>query len=196
METSGGIRRAQIPLCFRVREGDNAESIAQRLQRKAGRLTSQMGGVAVAVAVREEDQRQYTGKATRGRKVVQAWCIDPSSRLVETSQQALWDAGISASIGKWRLGRLGTGTAGGVLVNEFGVPTIGFGPGHEDQTHAVDEHVSVESIGTAVYGTVAICHALIVVPTPEETDRGTRSSNRETAGAAGMRPQPVEGSVG
>ena len=66
--------------------------------------------------------------------------------------------------GKWQLGRSGMGTAGGVLVKEFDVPTIGYGPGLEEQAHAADECVEMDKLAEAVYGTALIAHSLIGVP--------------------------------
>jgi acetylornithine deacetylase/succinyl-diaminopimelate desuccinylase-like protein len=164
IEKCNGVRRACIPLYCRISEGDRVESILQRIQCEASLATRQVAGVAVDVAVQEQEQRLYTGKTTQVKKITQAWSTDPFGHLMERSRQALQAAGVQSHPGKWHLGRLGTGTGGGVLVNEFDVPTIGFGPGHEDQAHTVDEYVRVENIGTAVYGTAAICHALVGVP--------------------------------
>jgi acetylornithine deacetylase/succinyl-diaminopimelate desuccinylase-like protein len=158
------VRRARIPIRCRIPQGDRAELIAQRIQQEAFLATGNVRGVTLQVAVEEEKQRLYTGRIMRVRKVTPAWRIDPFSALMERSRRALSAAGMQANSGTWHLDRLGMGTAGGVLVQEFGIPTVGFGPGHEDQAHAVDEFVSVENIGAAVYGTATICHALIGVP--------------------------------
>jgi acetylornithine deacetylase/succinyl-diaminopimelate desuccinylase-like protein len=56
------------------------------------------------------------------------------------------------------------GTAGSVLTNEFKIPTIGYGPGCEDQAHARDESVEVEKIRMAAYGTASIAHGLVGIP--------------------------------
>jgi acetylornithine deacetylase/succinyl-diaminopimelate desuccinylase-like protein len=56
------------------------------------------------------------------------------------------------------------GTAGGVLVNEFQVPAIGYGPGSEDTCHVPNESVSVARLSQAILGTAAIAHSLVGVP--------------------------------
>ncbi len=56
------------------------------------------------------------------------------------------------------------GTAGGVLVNQFHVPAIGYGPGSEDTCHVPNESVSVARVREAIYGTAAMAHSLVGVP--------------------------------
>ena len=54
--------------------------------------------------------------------------------------------------------------AGSVLVNDFKIPTIGYGPGCEAQAHERGEFVELEKMYTAIYGTAAIAHSLIGIP--------------------------------
>jgi len=49
-------------------------------------------------------------------------------------------------------------------VNEYKIPTVGFGPGLIDQAHAGDECVPMDNIVKAAYGTAAIVHGLIGIP--------------------------------
>ncbi len=56
------------------------------------------------------------------------------------------------------------GTAGSVLTRDFKVPTMGYGPGHEELAHADNESVEIGKIHEAVYGTASIVHSLIGVP--------------------------------
>ena len=65
---------------------------------------------------------------------------------------------------KWKLGSLGMGTAGSVLLNEFKVPVVGYGPGAIEQAHATDEYVELEKISEAVYGTALIAHGIAGIP--------------------------------
>ena len=74
------------------------------------------------------------------------------------------EAQLSVRAGKWELSRFGMGTAGSVTTNTFDLPTIGYGPGNERAAHASGEHVSLDSITKAVYGTASIVHGLIGIP--------------------------------
>ena len=122
------------------------------------------GAVEVAVQVRQEAHRLYTGRTAVARRVVSAWNTDPFDPLMTPARQALAAAGCASQPGKWQLGRLGMGTAGSVLVNDFKIPTIGYGPGCEAQAHARGEYVELEKMFTAIYGTAAIAHSLIGIP--------------------------------
>ena len=102
---------------------------------------------------------------TRVACVVAAWSTDPFSPLVDRARQALSAARLEARPGKWQLGRLGTGTAGGTLVRRYGIPTIGYGPGDEALAHAPDEYVELGRFEEAIVGTALIVHALAGVPT-------------------------------
>ena len=42
----------------------------------------------------------------------------------------------------------------------FGIPTIGFGPGHEDVAHTTDEWISVADLVDGVRGYTALARAL------------------------------------
>ena len=104
------------------------------------------------------------GTTTLVRHVTHAWSTDPFDPLMERARGALAAAGCQVRPDKWQLGRLGMGTAGSLLVNDYGVPTVGYGPGHEDQAHAVNEYVELDRLHEAVDGTAAIAHALVGYP--------------------------------
>ncbi len=161
-ENRQGVHRATIQVSRRLSEHEESESVAGEIQRVLAAQES--GDVAVAVAVRQERQSLYSGKATLVRRVTHAWSTDPFSPIMTRSRHALAAAGCYCTPGKWRLNRLGMGTAGSVLVNEFGIPVVGYGPGTEAMAHAVGECVSVPNVHECAYGTASIVHSLIGVP--------------------------------
>lgn len=169
-ENTGGLHRATVRLERRLRQPEAVDTLVAEVRRTAARAARSCGPVAVDVAVRQENQRLYTGQAAMVRYISHAWTTDPFSPLVERARQALAAAGCEVHPEKWRLGRLGMGTAGAVLVNEYRIPTVGFGPGEESQAHTANECVQVEKMVRAVYGTASIVHALVGVPTYGWTD--------------------------
>jgi len=150
----------------RLRSGEDEKHAIGSLQRSVLRA---LGGgtdeeLSVDVCVSEDPQQLYTGRVTTVRRLARAWSTDPFSTLMERSRHALGAAGLEASPGKWRLNHLGMGTAGGVLTSDYGIPTVGYGPGEETEAHALNEKASVEKLVEAVYGTAAITQALVGIP--------------------------------
>jgi acetylornithine deacetylase/succinyl-diaminopimelate desuccinylase-like protein len=163
-ENVGGFRRATIPVTRRLGFGEDAGSVLNQFKHDAVLVAQTSGAVAVQVAVRKDTRRLYNGQATTVRHLTHAWAIDPFHPLMSRARQSLAAAGCEVRPGKWELGRLGMGTAGSVLVKEFNVPTIGYGPGLEAQAHAAGEFVETAKITEAVYGTTAMVHGLIGIP--------------------------------
>ena len=157
-------RRGMIRLGRRLYESEKLDTVLNQVKHTASLATGGSEGVAVDVAVRQEEQTYYTGTTTVARHVTNAWAIDPYHRLMTRARQALGAAGCGVKTGKWQLGRLGMGTAGSVLVGEFGVPTIGYGPGCEDHVHTPNEAVETAAVSECAYGAAAVAHSLIGIP--------------------------------
>jgi acetylornithine deacetylase/succinyl-diaminopimelate desuccinylase-like protein len=160
----GGVRTATIGIARRLRQTEAAQDVITGIRRKTDDLARPIGAVAVDVAVRRENRRLYTGQTTVLRQVTHAWMTDPFCPEMDRARQSLAAAGVDAKPARWELGRLGMGTAGSVFVNKYGIPAIGFGPGTEDQAHAAGEHVRIDRLADAVYGTAAIAHGLVGIP--------------------------------
>ncbi|MCX7006875.1 MAG: M20/M25/M40 family metallo-hydrolase [Kiritimatiellaeota bacterium] len=151
----GGVATASMRVSRRLRQHGDEVGMLTQVTHDARQSARNSGAVEVAVQVRQDAQRLYTGRT---------WNTDPFDPLMTRARQALAAAGCASQPGKWQLGRLGMGTAGSALVNEFKIPTIGYGPGCEEQAHACGEFVELEKIYTAIYGTAAIAHSLIGIP--------------------------------
>ncbi|MEW6535297.1 MAG: M20/M25/M40 family metallo-hydrolase [Candidatus Auribacterota bacterium] len=162
--SSDGNRNATIRVTRRLHEAENVNDVVAQVGRLASLIGQPSGAVAVDVAIAQEEQKLYTGSVKAVRKIADAWSTDPFSKLVDRARHALTAAGCNVVAGKWKLSRLRMGTAGNVFVNEFNIPTIGYGPGNEEQAHAVNESVVVDKIARASYGTAAIVHSCIGVP--------------------------------
>jgi acetylornithine deacetylase/succinyl-diaminopimelate desuccinylase-like protein len=157
-------RSATIAMMRRLGSDESPSSVVSAINHHA-RLAARSGAaVAVDVMIAEEIKRLYTGQPATVSHVTNAWSTDPFHPLITRARQALAAADCADRTGRWRLGRLGMGTAGGVLTREFQVPVIGYGPGSEDMAHAADERVSEARIVEAVYGTASIVHSLVGIP--------------------------------
>jgi len=163
-ETVGGYRRATIPMSKRLFFGEEAGHSVNTIKQEASAIAHNSGAVAVDVVIRKETKKLYNGQRTTVQHVTHAWSIDPFHPMMSRSCQALAAAGCEVRPGKWQLGRLGMGTAGSVLVKNYQVPTIGYGPGDETQAHASGEYVATDRVVEALYGTASMVHGLIGIP--------------------------------
>jgi acetylornithine deacetylase/succinyl-diaminopimelate desuccinylase-like protein len=163
-EGTAGLPRATIRMDRRMKATEGVDDVLGHVRHHAVLATRSMSAVAVNVAVREQEERLYTGRTTMLRRVTNAWATDPFHPLMEQARRSLAAGGCTTRCGTWKLGRLGMGTAGGVLLDTFGVPTVGYGPGDEATVHTANEWVAVDSIREAVYGTAVLAQGLIGVP--------------------------------
>lgn len=163
-EDENGFRRAMIQVNRRLKLAEEVGQVLSQLKHSAHQVAQSLGNVAVDVVVRQEHQRLYTGRTTMVQHVTHAWSTDPFHPFIDTARGALAAAGCEARPGKWRLGRLGMGTAGSYLVGEKQIPTIGYGPGSEEMAHVCGESVEIKKLTEAAYGTAAIVHSLIGMP--------------------------------
>jgi len=159
-----GFGNANITLDRHLKAAEDVNEVLGQVEHNVSLVAQACGAAAVAVKVKEEKQTLYTGMTTVVRKVTKAWQTDPFHPFIERSRQALAAAGLEAKPGKWELDRLGMGTAGSVLTQEFKLPVIGYGPGTVEMAHAAGECVQLDKMYEAVYGTTALAHSLIGVP--------------------------------
>jgi acetylornithine deacetylase/succinyl-diaminopimelate desuccinylase-like protein len=163
-EDGPDFRQAVIALERRLGGSDDVNHLVSRMRGEAVRAASRAGAVDVEVCVRERNEVLPSGLVVKAKHITQAWATDPFSPLLSRSRQALSAAGCEVRPGRWKLARLGMGTSGSLLVNECNIPTIGYGPGHEEQAHREGESVPIAKLVTCAYGTAAIAHGLIGVP--------------------------------
>ncbi len=163
-EDGPDFRQAIIALERRLGGNDDASHLVSRVRGEVTRAARTAGAVDVEVCVREPDRILPSGLSVKAKRITQAWATDPFSPLLTRSRQALAAAGAEVRPGRWKLARLGMGTSGSLLVNECHIPTIGYGPGHEEQAHREGESVPVAKLVGCAYGTAAMAHGLVGVP--------------------------------
>jgi acetylornithine deacetylase/succinyl-diaminopimelate desuccinylase-like protein len=163
-EDGPGYRQAVIAVERRLGGSEEVNHVVSRMRGEAMRAASAAGAVDVEVSVRERDEILPSGLVVKAKRITQAWTTDPFSPLLSRARQALSAAECEVRPGRWKLARLGMGTAGSLLVNEHGIATIGYGPGHEEQAHREGESVAIAKLVTCCYGTAAIAHSLVGVP--------------------------------
>jgi putative selenium metabolism hydrolase len=113
-------------------------------------------GATGTVEVAAHQHVTYSGQVVSTTKFAPAWLFSPDDPIVARAVDGLTCAGLDAVVTHYRFCTNGSGTAG-----RLGVPTIGYGPGHEDQAHKVDEHIDLAELHLGARGYAAILSALL-----------------------------------
>lgn len=98
----------------------------------------------------------YTGQDVETTKFAPAWLYDRDDAVVARAVRGLTRAGLDAVVTHYSFCTNGSGTAG-----HLQIPTIGYGPGHEDQAHKVDEFIDLSDLYLGAQGYIAILSALL-----------------------------------
>ena len=99
---------------------------------------------AFSVSVTRDTVQAYTGKAIEAPRLFTAWKVERDIPLVKAAQAGVIAAGLEPEFGFWRFCTNASETAG-----KRKIPTIGLGPGLEDDAHIADESISVEALRQA-----------------------------------------------
>jgi acetylornithine deacetylase/succinyl-diaminopimelate desuccinylase-like protein len=164
VSTAGASTSSLIRMQRRLFRGETIKNVLAQIKHSARASTRTMGSVGVDTQVTREKQQLATGATRTVDCIATPWNTDPFSALPRRACQALRAAECTTRPGEWNLDRLGMGTSGCSLVNDFKIPTIGYGPGTEEAAHASNEYVDLENLAEVVYGTAAIAHGLVGVP--------------------------------
>ncbi len=97
------------------------------------------------VTVLDYARPAYTGLTYPTKKYYPTWVLDDEAPAVAAASDAAERVlGARADTGKWTFSTNGVATCG-----MFGVPTVGFGPGHEIHAHSPDDQCPVEHLTQA-----------------------------------------------
>jgi hypothetical protein len=135
---------------------DDIEMILQRIRNQLETLGKQVPEVEFEVDIHTMDQQLYNGRTVTANYLSLPWKTDPDFYGLRSICTAFEKEGFHYRLDGWHNRRLNLGSAGSVLVNEFGIPTIGYGPGSESIAHTAHEYVEVDKIIRAVYGNAVI----------------------------------------
>ncbi len=113
-------------------------------------------GATGTVELATHQHTNYTGHRVTTTKFAPAWLFGHDDPVVARAVEGLASAGLDAVVTHYRFCTNGSGTAG-----HLGIPTIGYGPGMEDQAHKVDEHIEQSDLHLGAHGYAAILTALL-----------------------------------
>jgi len=112
--------------------------------------------IDLRAAIAQGEHTTYTGAVLRGPKFLPAFVFPEEQSLVQAAARGLRRAGLDPQIGAYRFCTNAAYSAGVV-----GVPTIGFGPGREEEAHVVDERIAVADVLAAERGYRGIVEAAL-----------------------------------
>ena len=129
---------------------DTEESVRGEVERLARQL-----GIEVEVSIATANVDTYTGTAFTHRAFAPAWKMPVDGPLVQGAVAALRSIGQAAELGHYSFCTNGSGSAG-----ILGIPTIGYGPGREEEAHIIDEFLELEQLQAAAAGYAALARSL------------------------------------
>ncbi len=116
----------------------------------------EVAGIELRAAIAQGEHTTYTGAVLRGPKFLPAFLFPEDHPFVQTAARGLRSAGLDPQMGAYRFCTNAAYSAG-----VAGVPTIGFGPGREEDAHVVDERIAVADVVAAERGYRGIIEAAL-----------------------------------
>jgi putative selenium metabolism hydrolase len=104
-------------------------------------------GIELHATIAQGEHRTYTGAMLRGPKFLPSWVLEEDDPFVQTALRGLRAAGLDPPFGAYRFCTNAAYSAG-----TAGIPTIGFGPGREQDAHVIDERLALEALIAAERG--------------------------------------------
>lgn len=137
---------SMIPIATTIRfdrrtlPGETAEQVIAEIEQclRTARLHD------FSVRISGDAVRAYTGACANPSRWLPAWRIDREHELVQKAVVAVQGAGLQASVGAWRFCTNGSESAG-----RRHIPTIGLGPGREEDAHTIDESIEIAQLEAA-----------------------------------------------
>ncbi len=120
--------------------GETADHIVSVMQEALNAVDAS----AFRIEVSRNTYRTYTGQALDVDRDLPAWSTAASTTLVRAAQDCLAGLGLSPDPGNYDFCTNGSEAAG-----RRGLPTIGFGPGREQDAHTIDESIEIDHLNRA-----------------------------------------------
>lgn len=93
------------------------------------------------LAVSDDEVRTFTGESARPTRWLPAWHQPDNAPLLQAAVRAIEQAGRTPQVGTWAFCTNGSESAG-----RRQIPTIGLGPGCEEDAHTIDESIALEQL--------------------------------------------------
>ncbi len=137
--------------------GETEESVLAPFYQVMASIKKEDPDFQAEVRIVEASQICYTGTEIQGKRFFPAWVLEEEHYLVAGALAGLRQAGIKAAVTKY-----GFCTNGSYSAGVAGLPTIGFGPGRENEAHATDENLEIGQLIAAAVGYQAIAGRILL----------------------------------
>ncbi|KGD88205.1 peptidase M20 [Achromobacter sp. RTa] len=134
---------SMIPLTATIRfdrRTVSGESLEDVLAQIRAHLASH-GLSDFTLAVSEGRVETYTGQHATPPRWLPGWRCDADAELLRAAREAVGASGREPRVGSWAFCTNGSESAG-----RRGIPTIGLGPGNEEDAHTIDESIALEQL--------------------------------------------------
>ena len=135
----------------RVLPGDTPEMLIEQIRSLAALQPMDM-----KVELASGEYQTFNGTWIRGPKFFPAWVFDEGHPFVRTALEGLRSTGLKPAMGAYRFCTNAAYSAGVAAI-----PTVGFGPGCEEDAHVVDERLALEDLELAAQGYRGIIQAAL-----------------------------------
>ncbi len=144
--------RCRVTYDRRLLPGETPEGVLAELQALASAAPS---GADLRVSLAQGAHRTYTGQMLTGPKFLPAWVFPETHPFVQAALAGLRAAGLDPVIGAYRFC-----TDAAYCAGVAGVPTVGFGPGREEDAHVADERIAIADLLAAERGYRGVIEAV------------------------------------
>lgn len=114
-------------------------------------------GEAAHLSYARDKQICYTGAMMEAERFFPGWLFGEHEWFVEKARRGLQKAGFDV-----QLSHYGFCTNGSHYAGEKKIPTLGFGPSHEELAHTVDEYIDLDQLRRAVEGYRVLMETFLV----------------------------------
>lgn len=135
--------RCDVRYDRRTLVGETGESVLQPVQTIIDNFAAQDETFRAEAAIVPGEFTCYTGLKMTQETFAPAWQMPSDSEWIRAAQEALGDV---------KLGHYSFCTNGSYSLGRAGVPTLGYGPGHEHAAHTNDEFLELDQLFGAAEG--------------------------------------------
>jgi putative selenium metabolism hydrolase len=139
----------------RLLVGEDEDAVLGPLRAVLDQMLREDARFKGAASIAQGEVRCYTGATLGGTKFAHAWAFPAEHPMVRRARAGLAATGQDAALGHYRFCTNGS-YSGGVAH----IPTLGYGPGRENQAHVTDEALALDQITRACAGYAALIRAL------------------------------------